>query len=357
MLLPSQSLSNIETNAGRPQPPFLPSGVKTTPVFDTFWSFASARQDIFFRRLEGTDTPWTNDPILARHRFTNAYRASDRVSQYLIRNVIYSGEQCPEELFFRIILFKLFNRIETWELLLREMGEISWSDFSFDRFDLILSRALEQDCRIYSAAYIMPTGGKADRKHRHHLRLLQTMMKDNVPHKVQACRTMNDAFELLKSYPSVGDFLAYQFVTDLNYSELLNFSELEFVKAGPGARDGIRKCFADFGSYSPEDLIRWMVDAQEAQFARLEIRFRNLWGRDLHLIDCQNLFCEVDKYARSAHPEIAGISGRTRIKQRFRPTSNKFNLFFPPKWAINKNVIDFGANWCQTAMTGLSSAD
>ena len=39
----------------------------------------------------------------------------------------------------------------------------------------------------------------------------------------------------------------------------------------------------------------------------------------MQLIDCQNLFCEVDKYARHAHPEVRGISGRTRIKQSYRP--------------------------------------
>ena len=45
--------------------------------------------------------------------------------------------------------------------------------------------------------------------------------------------------------------------------------------------------------------------------------FRGLNGRRLQLIDCQNLFCEVDKYARLAHPEITGYSGRSRIRQRF----------------------------------------
>ena len=51
-----------------------------------------------------------------------AYRASDRVSQYLIRNVIYRHDQGPEEVFFRIMLFKLFNKIETWELLEEHSG-------------------------------------------------------------------------------------------------------------------------------------------------------------------------------------------------------------------------------------------
>src|SRR6266496_2497692 len=73
--------------------------VKPTEVFDTYWRFAAERQNIFFRKLAGLPPPWTSDPILERHKFTNAYRASDRVSQYLIRHVIYTGDQSPEEVF------------------------------------------------------------------------------------------------------------------------------------------------------------------------------------------------------------------------------------------------------------------
>ena len=93
-----------------------------TVVYDTYWKFAAERQEVFFRKLEGKGPPWTDDPIIARHKFTNAYRASDRVSQYLIRNVIYEGEQSAPEVFFRTILFKLFNKIEnvgTLEVQLR----------------------------------------------------------------------------------------------------------------------------------------------------------------------------------------------------------------------------------------------
>src|SRR5208282_4183803 len=93
-------------------------------VYDTYWRFAAERQEIFFRRVQHAPPPWTDDPVLMKFKFTNAYRASDRVSQFLIRNVIYVGSQKPEELFFRIILFKLFNKIETWSLLERELGPL-----------------------------------------------------------------------------------------------------------------------------------------------------------------------------------------------------------------------------------------
>jgi hypothetical protein len=78
-----------------------------------------------------------------------------------------------------------------------------------------------------------------------------------------------------------------------------------------------------------------MADLQEREFERLGLDFQSLWGRRLQLIDCQNLFCEVDKYARVAHPQIAGRTGRLRIKQRFAPKSDPITLFYPPKWNLN----------------------
>ena len=105
------------------------STAKTTPVYESYWRFAAERQAIFFRRLEGRTGPWTEDPILRNHIFTNAYRASDRVSQYLIREVIYRGDPSVTEVCFRTLLFKFFNRIATWELLVHELGDISWTNY------------------------------------------------------------------------------------------------------------------------------------------------------------------------------------------------------------------------------------
>jgi hypothetical protein len=348
-----------ETLSAQPLPlPDPPHGVRVSPVFDTFWRFAAQRQEIFFARLSSPDRyPWTDDLVLRQNKFTNAYRASDRVSQYLIRNVILSGPNSADETFFRIILFKLFNRIETWQLLTATVGSPTWKEYSFYHYDAILSKAIESDRRIYSAAYIMPSGGKCERKHRHHLRLLERMMADNLPERLQRCVTMESAFLQVRSFPSIGDFLAYQFVTDLNYSELLNFSEMEFVCPGPGARDGIRKCFTNTGNCSTEALIRWMTETQEAQFERLSLKFRNLWGRPLQLIDCQNLFCEVDKYARYIHPEIIGISGRSRIKQRFRPNLLPIEYAYPEKWEIGDNLRRFAANWGKQAHFSAIAAD
>ena len=142
---------------------------------------------------------------------------------------------------------------------------------------------------------------------------------------------MKDLFDLLKEYPTLGNFLAYQYCIDLNYSELTDFSEMDFVVPGPGAKDGIKKCFTDVNGYSESDIIKYMCDIQQREFDRLEIDFQSLWGRPLQLIDAQNLFCEVDKYSRVVHPSIQGISGRTRIKQVFKKSEEKISFWYPPK--------------------------
>jgi hypothetical protein len=78
-----------------------------------------------------------------------------------------------------------------------------------------------------------------------------------------------------------------------------------------------------------------MVDTQEEQFEQNGIEFEDLFGRSLTLIDCQNLFCETDKYARVMHPQVRGVGSRSRIKQQFVPLGSPGTPFFPPKWGIN----------------------
>lgn len=318
------------------------TALRTTPVFDTYWRFARERQEIFFRRISGLPPPWTDDPILSTYRFTNAYRASDRVSQYLIRKVIYEGDQSEEEIVFRTLLFKFFNKIETWELLQDRIGSVTWRNFNIDRYNSALQTAWRAGRTIYSGAYIMPCPPfGARRKHTNHLYLINQMMRDHLPVKVTTARSMKEVFQFLRSYPSLGDFLAYQLTVDLNYSQITNFLEMEFVVAGPGARNGIRKAFSGTAGLADEDVIRAVTEHAEYEFDRLGLTFRSLWGRPLQLIDVQNLFCEVDKYSRVAHPDTNG-TGRVRIKQRFLLSNEPSPQWYPPKWRLQPSQNEFG---------------
>lgn len=328
--------------------PVLPAGpvsiggrtLEPTPVFDTYWRFAARRQAIYEARVAGRRGPWTSDPVLMAHRFTNCFRAADRVSQFAIREVAYRGEQRPDELVFRILLFKVFNRVDTWRLLTHEIGTPALSSFDVRRYSQVLDAAFAQGQRLYSAAYVMPAPAfGAARKHLNHLRLIEYMLNDEVVKKLVNADTMREAFEIIKSYPGMGDFLAFQFLIDINYSTALDFDEMDFVVAGPGARDGIRKCFGPQSAGLEREIIEYMASSQHEHFTRLGLRFDGLFGRPLQLIDCQNLFCEVDKYARVMHPDIAGYSGRTRIKQKFRAVPAPVPAWFPPKWGVAPDAV------------------
>lgn len=315
--------------------------LKKTQVYDTYWKFACERQNIFMRKLQGRCNNLTEDAILRKYKFTNTYRASDRVSQYLIKNVIYQKGYTNEDTIFRILLFKTFNKIETWKKFEDSLGCINYKDFDCNRYGKILNDYYNKGEKLYSGAYIMASGKNIfgyERKFMNHLKLIEYMMKDNIAGKIAQCHKLEDIYNLLLTYPTIGTFLAYQYAIDINYSEVADFDEMEFVVAGPGAKAGIRKCFSNSEQYSQEYIIRYMCEQQEKEFTRLGLKFKTLWGRKLQLIDCQNIFCETDKYARVKYPDIIDSNGRTRIKQRYKKKDINIEYFYPPKWGLNEKI-------------------
>lgn len=292
--------------------------------------------NIFWRRFNNSDK-LTEDPIFQSYKFTNVYRACDRVSQYLIKSVIYNDidRYTPEDVLLRILVFKVFNKIETWKYLNQE-GEISISTFNVQKLSEALTRR-QQTTPIFSNAYMM-AGSHADykgipNKHQVWLQMIEDrFIKGHGLRKVLNAKSMADVYKQLRDYPLIGDFLAYQYAVDFNYSPYLNFDENSFVKAGIGAIRGIKKCFYFYGN-TYEDAIRYTHD----HFSELQERygftcFHSLPGRELKLIDLQNCFCETDKYLRAKMPELK--VGNVRIKQRFKPSSDKIDFFFPEKWDI-----------------------
>src|SRR5262249_977111 len=129
--------------------------LQPTPVFDTYWKFAAERQAVYMARLRRAKMPWTTDEVLQTHRFTNGFRASDRVSQYLI-GVVQRGAGASSEasdVVFRTLLFKVFNREDTWEHLESRVGPVTWQTFDHVRYREALDEAAERG-PIYSAAYL-----------------------------------------------------------------------------------------------------------------------------------------------------------------------------------------------------------
>ena len=110
------------------------------------------------------------------------------------------GDQSPGGGVLPHLLFKLFNKIETWEL--------SWthSARSDDEF-------LAGTCRsgpdpaaggetVYSAAYIMPSGPRSGPNEApNHLRLIERMMRDRLPSGQPMPGRCECGFESHPGYP------------------------------------------------------------------------------------------------------------------------------------------------------------
>lgn len=269
------------------------------------------------------------------------YRVSDRVSQFLVRDVAYRADPDPiDDRLFQIVAFRTFSNIQTWRSVVSFLGRPPIiRDLTSGRFLAALEHAKIANGRLYTGAFILcATDAYGKRvKHLNHVELFRHMfVKDNAGMRLANAKSLADLYRIIHEYPLMGDFMAYQIAIDLNYLAEFPFSENDFTQPGPGALRGIRKVFEDLGDYTPSEVILWMVDRQDREFRRLDLDFSGLWGRHLHAIDCQGLFCETDKYCREAAPEL--LSARKRIKTKFAPSAEPLEFFFPPKWGINTSM-------------------
>ena len=195
-----------------------------------------------------------------------------------------------------------------------------------------------------------------------YIALLRSMLTSSIALRVREASSLRQVYDLLRGFPGIGDFMAYQLATDLNYSEVIDFDENSFTRAGPGAVRGVAKCFEDTGERSPEEIIMWLVERQAEAMVDLDINPEQVWlpGRRFRAIDCQNLFCETDKYCRVAFPEIssggAASQQRGEIKQRFKLDKPRQPLpepYYPPKWEVPTDaVLERGRQHRQLCMAG-----
>jgi len=189
--------------------------LKVTSVLDELYRWVVARHEIYLARVKGRPADeWTDDEILRRHKFTNVFRELDRVTQYEIRHVIgghphptnegEDNEDAIREAVFRVLIFKIFNRPSTWELLNEsEVGPVSWKTFDFNKYKKVLDRAHAKGVVLYNSAYQMlppmefkdyedcPTTSSK------HLKLVALMMEEGLTEDLMASHTIEEVALLL----------------------------------------------------------------------------------------------------------------------------------------------------------------
>jgi hypothetical protein len=191
--------------------------VKHPHILNLVYAWIAERSLVFDRRASGAPAPWSCDDKMGRRRFCDVFRVRDRNTQFLIERVLPAGPQTLRELFFRVLLYRIFNRISTWELLVKKLctksqPHLTWASFNFTQYRAVLDEAKEEGTVLFTGAYQvnapkwLPGAGCAA----NNLLLVQAVLESDIPERVEKCRYMVDAFYLLKEFPVLQDFIGYQ---------------------------------------------------------------------------------------------------------------------------------------------------
>ena len=258
--------------------------------------------------------PWTDDSLLSNYRFKNVYKATNTREQCLIIEIIPFSEKNRAETFFRLLVFKPVADCELFHQYEIDNGPVTIKNFNTERY----IKSFPKCGREWLTKY---------------LKLVHRSIANDLFQDIGKLKSMEDVCTSLARNLVLTEYQAYQLAIELNYSDIINFSEMEYVVASKRACDGMKKCFPDLEGNSPEEIIRMMTENQDKEFKRFGLEFQDLYGRKIQLVDCENIFREIEIYFYLQDVQMQIYASI----QKFDPTSKSSKnriLKFPSKWNI-----------------------
>lgn len=274
-------------------------------VLELFKYYVSERYKMHLRKdIEKTPFPWTKDPILSMYRFTNVRREQDKNSKYLINMLKKHGNKLKYETLCNIVTFRLFNKIETYELL---GGWINFSNYDESTIRKKLSSA--HDGYSYFTNAYLSSGMKKEFNKYFPEEVMRVM---NIPNVVEhfscdlyadicSATSPQEVIDAFKMINGINDFLAYQFFVDLTYLDNFPWSENEFVLSGPGCNRGLNHLFEDRDGLTDEELLFWLRDNCPITPDVCKELMADLpeEERYMNVMSIENCMCELSKYIKA----------------------------------------------------------
>lgn len=221
---------------------------------DEFFATARERYRIKLARDAGMPWPWTTNPILQEWRFTNVHREDDRTTVWFRKNLrnplsqsydvviptteTYNRLKALTKIVEATLIFRWFNRIETGEII-KDLILFNW-DTNEAR------RRLEGVSPVVTGAYIIKAGDGVSK-----LDGILDCIDEALPQLPSMVgkwgRTLRGAWEDLKTLHFMGPFMAYEVITDLRHTPVLNQAVdiMTWGNLGPGAIRGIGRVVAN----------------------------------------------------------------------------------------------------------------
>jgi hypothetical protein len=273
---------------------------KTVCTVEGFLYFVWEREHIKLLKEKGFNTPWTDDEVFAKYKFTNIHRRDDRVSKWVINEIINLNLK-NEDLWFTLLIARIINWPPTLEKLLYEdIIPCSPQDFNPITFSKVIEDRKKDSSKVYSGAYmIYPTkksiGGNKS------FAIAKYIIGDAVEaagvikETLKTNRIENFVSALSKCF-GISTFMAGQVAADLTYAKghLDKAEDLySYAPLGPGSQRGLNYLLnrTALAPWSQKDFNNRLIDAK--QFIEEDLRIT-----DLTLHDVQNIMCEYSKYCR-----------------------------------------------------------
>lgn len=233
-----------------------------------FFATARERHAIFLRRAAGQPRPWTTDPVMHEYRITNVFRELDRTTQWFRKHVRDPLRGGPEVLLATAV-FRWFNRVETGEALFLQRGLFNRGKKT--AFETFLESGDAGVLKFAAQAYLprgpyctgaymitSPQGldklsgmceviKRFDEASRSFLSHATPLGWRDVAAQCLQLRgagvSLEATWRWLKEFDFQGPFHAYEVVTDLRHTALLDRAPdiMTWANPGPGAQRGLNR--------------------------------------------------------------------------------------------------------------------
>lgn len=251
-------------------------------MINEFFAYARERHLVHLRRSAGEPAPWTDDPVLQQYRFCNVFRELDATTQWFAGHV-RGPLKSKTEVLLATVLFRLFNRISTGEAIFLQGflddGRSAWDKFLADGDLDVLRAAVLTYCgrgpyvtgsfmvktptgldKLDGVLWIVEQFANGARKRdvisgwtepensifrRDEALLRPPSWREIAEELIREPYSLEQVWRWLRQFPFIGDFQAYEIVTDLRWTDLLNRAPdiHTWANPGPGCKRGLNWVF------------------------------------------------------------------------------------------------------------------
>lgn len=218
----------------------------TMQHIDEFFAYARERYSILLKRRAGKGRPWTKDEVLRDYRFCNVFREDDRTTIWFKDNVREHLKDLPEVLLATVV-FRTFNRIEVGDAIFNQTELIGRAP-PFDTFRncgdwKVLRRGIAAWCNggpYMTNAYKKPSP-PGYKQLEGLCRVLGKFTNSGWLDCAEIClngprpQSLEEVWNFLKEEWYIREFQAYEVVTDLRHTRLLQRARDTNTWAYPGA--------------------------------------------------------------------------------------------------------------------------